>query len=201
MLKGFFRFILLVAIAVGCVATIMGTAMGIMQYGDYREAQFDKRFSFLKDELPRFKELAYKSLALKEFAGVGKPNAKLVVLCSQSNDKSVWPLYRRNESIDPMMASLPARWVPSNATEVTTLVILQWSQEQTGIYADGSIGCQEQCDVDIVDLATNTRMASAKFLGGDPPATKRKSTNSEAIFGHGCEAAVLKFLEEVLSKS
>ena len=50
----------------------MGTAMGIMQYGDYREAQFDKRFSFLKDELPRFKELAYKSLALKDFAGVVK---------------------------------------------------------------------------------------------------------------------------------
>ena len=72
MLRGFFRFIFLIAIAVGCFAAMLGTATGIMHYGNYREAQFDKRFSFLEDELPRFKELAYKSLALKEFAGVVK---------------------------------------------------------------------------------------------------------------------------------
>jgi len=201
MLLSFFRFMRLFAIAVGAVAALFVGLFALFAYADYREAQFDKRFSFLKDELPRFKELSYPSVALKDLAGIEKSNAKLAILCAQDNDNSVWPLRRYSGSIDPMMASLPEKWVPSNATEVTTLVVLKWSQVQAGTYADGSIGYREQCEVDIVDLATKTRLASDKFLGGYPPTTKRKSNSNEKLFGSGCESAVLKFVEKVMGKS
>lgn len=201
-----FRFIRLFAIALTVLGLIFGVLTAVMQYEQYKQDKFSRQFSFLDSQLDQYKELAYQGLPQGSSSELKRP-AKVAVYCLQTNDRSPWPLYRHERAIDPLMLSLPSEWLPTSASEVTTLVVMQWAQQHIGTFTDGSTAYQEHCRVDVIDLATKTISATADFAGGEPPTTKRENnyasqSNSghEKVFGTGCEASVLDFLEQVLGK-
>lgn len=83
-----------------------------------------------------------------------------------------------NKSIDAIFTQLPPALRPETPDDVGTIVWLQWGTQVVGRYRDNVSAFVVTCQVTIIDKSTGKIIAERAFVGGDPPATRRKRSDA-----------------------
>jgi hypothetical protein len=104
--------------------------------------------------------------------------------------------FQADYTISPWFLDLPAPLKPSSPSDVGTIVGTNCEWHQVGTYSDGTPGDKMQCDVVVVDVATDTKIAEQTIAGPNPPETKYTSEGERTV-RPDAEFQVLSFIRSL----
>lgn len=131
-----------------------------------------------------------------------KPRSPIVLVTVSENQKSkrYGSRIRRAGFIDGLHTEVSKRLLTDDASQVRSVVGLNWGEKYIGKYPEGAVAYQETCRVEVFDVNSGRLLARSEFVGGQPPASLSSSGRYDAfdrVFGTGCDKQIIRYLESL----
>lgn len=166
---------------------------------EWRSNSIKSKFSHLDQFLDEYVQIV-KKRNKSDTPMVVPLKGKPVVICMNKNDN--YTAGRSNTSFDPVMLDLPRSLFPENDSVISVIVGLYWSENDLTKFDGGAVGCQETCDVYLVDRASRSIISQKQIVGGPAPRriSKISAESGGRVYGAGCDQAVADYITSVFSK-
>jgi len=100
----------------------------------------------------------------------------------------------KGEIATSLCSQLPSRLRADSPERVMTVVWLEWKRKSSGIYTDGKIATTVNCEVTVIDKASESVMFSTTITGYPPPKSRSRWESSE---GSTPTLKIVKYLKSL----